>query len=141
MAQYDGFLDVIPEEGMRFKAALKASQTTVEDITTAVDGMAGALTDAHDRFTATYEMNKKKATEAATAQVEATQKLIESRRQQLAAIESEIKSLQGKLQTDLEAIKVEETRIEGTRIGFEAAYAQISGELNAQRAHIAQQRK
>jgi predicted nucleic acid-binding Zn-ribbon protein len=139
MAQYDALAEVIPGEDMRFKAALKASKTTVADLANALDGLTATLTATHDKFSATYEASKKKAMDAANAQVEATQRLIETRTQQLAAIQAEIQSLQGKLQTDTEAAQNEERRIEGTRAGFEAAYAQVAGELNAQKAHVGAQ--
>ena len=137
--KYDALADVIPSEDMRFKAALKASKTTVGDLATALDALAATLSATHDKFNVTYEASKKKAMENASAQVDATQKLIESRTQQLAAMQAEIQSLQGKLQTDTEAFQAEERRIEGTRAGFEAAYAQVAGELNAQKAHVAAQ--
>jgi len=139
MAQYDALAEVIPSEDMRFKAALKASKTTVGDLASALDALSATLTAVHDKFNATAETTKRKAMDAANAQVEATQKLIESRTQQLAAIQAEIQSLQGKLQTDTEALQNEERRIEGTRAGFEAAYAQVAGELNAQKQHVAAQ--
>jgi chromosome segregation ATPase len=141
MEQFDALKDVIPDDSMRFRAALKASRTTPDALAGAVDQMLQTMQKAADDFTKTFEGNKGNLLSQGQAAVKSTQDLIASREQQRQSITEEITSLQSKLQTDTEQIQNEEHRLDGIHAGFMAAHATVLERLNAQKSHIVSQLK
>lgn len=129
--------DVIPDETMRFKAALKTSHTTVEELSAAIDQLFGAMDKAHNEFTKAFESNKTNAMSTAQQQIAATESTIATREGQIKAIQDEIASLRSKNATDTQHMHDEDRRFEGIRQGFEAAHTQILSRLNTQKSRIA----
>lgn len=140
MEQYEGLRDVIPDDGMRFKAALKTSKSSVEQLNGALDTLLNTMQSALSEFDKSFEENKNKVVTNAQQSIAATNGLIQTREQQLVAIQEEIDSLRAKRTNEQERLATEERRLEGIRGGFQAAHAQVVGRLNQQKAHIAQQR-
>lgn len=140
LEQYNGLQEVIPDEGMRFKAALKTSKITVEEVSQALEGLTTVLVTAQTDFQNTFEQNRAKVQTAMEQSIKATEDLIQSREQQLKAIQEEVASLRAKCVNDVAQSKADTARLETIRAGFEAAYAQVVGRLNDQKTRVASQR-
>lgn len=141
MGQYEQLQEVIPDDGMRFKAALKTSKTTPDQLAAAVDQLLQTMQNAAAEFDKGFDANKANKLGQAQASIKATEDLILSKEQQRKAIEEEIISLRNRLGTDSEHMQTEEQRLNGIRAGFMAAHAQILDRLSAQKAHIVSQPK
>jgi hypothetical protein len=141
MKQYEQLQDVIPNDGMRFKAALKTSGATPEQLATAVDQLLQTMQNAAAEFDKGFEANKANKLGQSQASIKATEDLIVSKEQQRKAIDEEILSLRNRLSTDSDHMQVEVQRLDGIRAGFMAAHAQILDRLSAQKAHIVSQPK
>lgn len=136
MEKYQQLAEVIPDDAMRFKAALKTSNATPAQLSAAVDQLLGAMTKAHDEFTRGFEGQIVKVEGTAKETIASTEALILSRRSQLEAIHGEIASLESKRATEASHLQDEQRRLDGIRLGFEAAHAQVVGSLAAQKSHI-----
>lgn len=136
MEQYENLKDVIPDESMRFKAALKASHTTTDQLVGALDQLVGAMDAAKGEFTHTFEENKSKKLGESEASLKATDDQIASYENQLKTIQETIASLRTKRDTDAQAMQHEAERIEGIRASFEAAHGQVVGRLTAQKSRV-----
>jgi hypothetical protein len=139
MDQFELLRDTIPDEGMRFKAALKTSRTSVADLSKALDQVIATMEGVLNDFSNTCEENKTKASTQMNQSIAATDALIESRKSQMKAIEEELASLQTKRATDQQHLEGELHRFEQIRLGFIAAHAQVMTKLNTQRNQIASQ--
>jgi hypothetical protein len=137
MEQYDALRDVIADETVRFKAALKTSHANADQIIASLDQLLSSMDTAHNDFTKSFEGNKGKVLGQLEQAITATQELIKTREQQVQAIQNEIASLHAKVDTDAARAQSEGTRLEGIRAGFEAAHAQVVGRLTAQKNRIA----
>jgi hypothetical protein len=129
--------DVIPDEAMRFKAALKMSKAASADLIAALDAMSAEMNVALKEFDAKFDAQKAKVEGAANESIAATEALIQSRASQLKAIEDEIVSLNSKLQVDQEKLRSEQARLMGISAGFDAAHATIVARLQTQKTGIA----
>lgn len=136
MEQYENLKDVIPDEAMRFKAALKASHTTTDQLVGALDQLASAMDSAHTEFMHTFEENKGKRLGEAEASLKATDEQIATYEKQLQSVQETIQSLHTKRDTDAQAMQHEAQRLEGIRASFEAAHAQVVGRLGAQKSRV-----
>jgi hypothetical protein len=136
MEQYETLKDVIPDEGTRFKAALKTSHTTPDQIVAALDQLLASMDTAHTDFTHSFETSKAKKLGEAEQSIKATDELIKSSEEQIKAIEEKIVSYRTKRATDAEGMANEAGRLEAVRGGFEAAHAQVIGRLSAQKNRI-----
>ena len=137
MEQYGALQDVIADETVRFKAALKTSHANADAIVAALDQLLSSMEQAHTDFMHTFEANKGKILGDLQQSIDATTDLIKTREQQVQAIQAEIASLHAKRDHDAARSESETTRLEGTRAGFEAALAQVVGRLTAQKNRIA----
>ncbi len=136
MEQFENLKDVIPDEAMRFKAALKASHTTSDQLVEALGTLVGVMDSAMTEFTHTFEDNKRKTLGDAENTLKATDEQIASYEKQLQSIQETIAALRHKRETDAQAMQAEATKIEGIRANFEAAHAQVVGRLNAQKSRV-----
>ena len=137
--QYEQLRDVIPDDTMRFKAALKTSKATSDQLAAAVDQLLQTMQNAATEFAKSFESNRGSLVGQIQASIKATEELIVSREQQRKAIDEEIASLRTKLQTDTERMHSEDARLETIKSGFGAALAQVTDRLNAQKSHILSQ--
>lgn len=136
MEQFENLRDVIPDESMRFKAALKASHTTTDQLVGALDQLLGTMTTAHEEFAHTFEETKAKRLGDAEASIKATDEQIASYEKQLQSVQETIASLRTKRDTDVQAMQHEAQKIEGVRSNFEASHGQVVGRLNAQKSRV-----
>lgn len=136
MEQYENLKDVIPDESMRFKAALKASHTTADQLVEALTQLVGVMDSAHTEFTHTFEENKAKKLGEAEASLKATDEQIASYEKQLQTVQETIATLRTKRETDAQGMEHEAQKIENIRASFEAAHAQVVGRLNAQKSRV-----
>ncbi len=133
MEQYGALQDVIPDETVRFKAALKTSHANADAIIAALDQLLSSMEQAHSDFLHSFEASKGKILGDLQQSIDATADLIKTREQQVQAIQAEIASLQAKREHDSARSQSESSRLEETRSGFEAALAQVVGRLTAQK--------
>ena len=136
MQQYDDLAEIIPDETMRFKAALKASHTTAEDLTKALDQLIHVMDTADEEFARTFQENKAKRLGEAEKSLKATDDLITANEQQIKSLGDTILSLKTKRDTDAQAMAHEAERLEGILTGFEAAHNQVVGRLTAQKNRV-----
>lgn len=136
MEQYEALADIIPDETMRFKAALKASHTTAEDLVKALDQLIHTMDTAEEEFARTFQENKAKRLGDAEKSIKATDDLITSNEQQIKSIQDTITSLRTKRDTDAGTMEHEVQKFEGIRSGFEAAHGQVVGRLTAQKNRV-----
>lgn len=137
MEQYEALAEIIPDETMRFKAALKASHTTAEDLVKALDQLTATMNAAEAEFTKTFEENKAKRLGDAEKSLKATDDLIASNEQNIKSLQDTIASLRTKRDTDAGTMEHEVQKFEGIRAGFETAHSQVVGRLTAQRNRVA----
>lgn len=140
LEQFEGLQEVIPDDGMRFKAALKTSKITADQVSQALESLTTVLVSAETDFNNTFDQNRAKAQATTQQSLKATDDLIQSREQQLKAIQDEITSLRAKRTNDVTQSESDIARLETIRAGFEAAYTQVMGRLNDQKARVASQR-
>lgn len=136
MEQYENLREVIPDEVMRFKAALKASHTTSEQLVDAIDHLIATMDTARSDFQHTFDESRQAKIGSAEATLHATEEQIASYEKQLQTVQETIASLRTKLETDRQAIAAEQAKIESVRVNFEAAHAQVVGHLNAQKSRV-----
>jgi hypothetical protein len=141
MEQYTQLADVIPDEGMRFKAALKTSHASVDQLSAALDQLLAVMDTTFTDFHHSFEENKAKVVNAAEQGIKATEDLIASREAQLKTIQEELVSLHSKVAADTQKRDSEAAHYDSVRQGFEAAHAQVVSRLNAQKTRIASQPK
>jgi hypothetical protein len=136
MEKYTQLAEVIPDESMRFKAALKTSNATPVQLSGAVDQLINTMDKAQEEFLRGFQAQTSKVESAAKEAIASTESLLQSRESQLRAIEDEIVSLKSKLALDTSHLQEEQHRLDSIRMGFEAAHAQVVGRLNDQKSHI-----
>ncbi len=136
MEQYENLKEIIPDEAMRFKAALKASHTTTDQLIDAVGQLIGVMDAASTEFSHDYEENRSKQLGAAEASIKATDDLIASNEQQLKAIQDTITALHAKRETDVQQMQAKSIEIETVRARFEAAHRQVTSRLQAQKSRV-----
>jgi len=136
MEQYDALREVISDETIRFKAALKTSHANADQIIAALDQLLSSMEAAHKDFSNSFEGNKGKILGQLQQSIDATLELIKTREQQVQAIQNEIASLHAKRDNDGARAVSETARLEHIRAGFEAAHAQVVGRLTAQKNRI-----
>lgn len=139
LQSYDTLKEVIPDQGMLFKAALKASRTSVDQLTQAFDQLLALMEASRSEFTSNFEAKRNSTLSSIQGQIESTSKTIEARQSQLHAIQEEIVSLQNTQANGAAQLQTEQARLDNIRLGFEAALAQVVGRLNDQKAHIVSQ--
>jgi chromosome segregation ATPase len=139
LEQYEALESVIQDEATRFKAALKTSRCSLDQLTGAIDQMIAIMTTAHQEFGKSFEENKGRVLGGLTQQIEADKGLIVTRASQLKSIQEEIASLQTKITNEEQQVQSETARLNVIRTGFEAAHAQVVGRLNDQKQRIATQ--
>jgi hypothetical protein len=137
LEQYAALEGVIPDEGTRFKAALKTSHCSLDQLSGAIDQMIAVMAGAQQEFGKSFEENKGRILGSLTQQIDADKGLIATRQSQLKTIQEEIASLQTKVANEESQVQTESARLETIRMGFEAAHAQIVGRLNDQKNRIA----
>ncbi len=140
LEQYNSLKEVIPDETTLFRAALKSSHASIDQLIQAFDQLLAVTESARGDFNSGFDAKRTATLAAAQKQIEATQQLIASRQSQLKAIEDEITSLQSTLTNSSTQLQTETARFESIRQGFEAALAQVVGRLNAQKTHLTQVR-
>lgn len=128
---YEKLRTVIPDERMRVNAALTTSGLTAAQLNTAIDTCLTSLTTAKSVFDTQFDQQKIQLDSGEALQpIEAE---ITARRDQVVALQSQLKELETKHATVLVQVKESQQRIQAVRLGFEAALAQVIGRLNAQR--------
>jgi chromosome segregation ATPase len=137
MEQHRALEDVIGDEVTRFKAALRTSHTTGNEVLAALDQLISTMNTAHTEFTRSFEENKAKRVAEAEHSIQASDELIRSSEEQIQAIQEKIASLRTKRETDARNAQNEMVRLEGVRGGFESALAQVVGRLNALKGRLA----
>ncbi len=128
--------EVIPDESMRFKAAMKTSHTTPAELAQALEHLAGVLTAARTEFLNTFQATRESASSAKQQQLSATEATIVTREGQIKAIQEEIASLRAKIETDRREMQAEEHRLETIHHGFEAAHHEVASRIQAQMASL-----
>ncbi len=136
MEQYENLKEIIPDDAMRFKAALKASHTSAPQLVDALGQLVGVMDAASAEFSHDYEQNRTRQLGEAEASLKATDDLIASSEQQLKSIEDTIASLHTKRTTDAQAMADKAQKIESVRASFEAAHQQVVGRLQAQKTRV-----
>lgn len=134
--QFDNLKDVVPDESMRFRAALKASHTTTDQLVDALGQLIGAMAAAATEFTHAFEENKRKKLGEAEASLKATDEQIASYERQLESAQGTIASLRTKRETDAQAMHDDALKIDGVRASFEAAHARVVARLEAQKSRV-----
>lgn len=137
LEQYGALESVILDEGTRFKAALKTSHCSLEQLSAAIDQMITVMAGAQQEFGKSFEENKGRILGSLIQQIDADKGLIATRQSQLKTIQEEISSLQAKVANEEGQVQGETARLETIRMGFEAAHAQVVGRLNDQKNRIA----
>jgi archaellum component FlaC len=138
--QYEGLKDFIPDEGTRFKAALKASKATVEQLSSALDTLVVTMNTAKGEFEKTFDANRSKTLSGAQENIDKLSSAIADREMTVRALTAEIAKLQDDRGAEQQRMATEQHRLDGLRGGFEAAHASVLGRLNEQKARIASQR-
>lgn len=136
MEQYENLKEIIPDEAMRFKAALKASHTTADQLVDALGQLVGVMDAARSEFDHTFEENKTKKLGEAQATLAATEEQIASYEKQLQSIQETIATLRTKHAADVQAMQDKAHQIETIRANFEAAHKQVVGRLQAQKSRV-----
>lgn len=131
--------EVIPDENLRVKAALKTSKTSIEQLTTALDSMAQTLQGAKAEFDKGFEEKKGKTLSLLQAAIATTDATILDREQQIAKLQQEIEGLHSQRLVDAEKVQSEERRLTNIRAGFDAAYAETMGNVVAQKTRLLSQ--
>jgi hypothetical protein len=129
MEQYEALREVIADEPTRFRAALKTSHTTTEQLVVALSELQGVMDSAKDKFHQSFEENKAHRVGEVQASIQQTDALIADREKELAALRT-------KRQADTDTITREGQRLEGIRAGFENAHAQVVSRLQAQQSRV-----
>jgi predicted nucleic acid-binding Zn-ribbon protein len=138
MDQFQALEAVIPDEATRFKAALVASRSSIEQISGSIDQLLVVLASLLDEFNRKFEDNQSKAETTAKQQMEADTKLIATCEEQLKAIQAQIATLRTKVDSEQAQVQAESARREGVRQSFKAAYDQVFNRLTAQKQRISQ---
>lgn len=136
MEQYQALAEVIPDEGTRFRAALKTSKASSEQLLAALDQVSATLNHARDDFEQSFERNRQSVVGQAESSLKATDELIASKEGQLKALQDELVALRGKRDYDARQLTSENQRLQLIRGGFEAAHAQVLANLNSQKSRI-----
>jgi hypothetical protein len=131
--QYDALKEIILDEGTRFRAAMKTSGCTIEDLGRAVEVLIEKMTGADADFETKFKTNRDQSLGNITEHSNACKAQIAKLQEQLAKLTVEQADLDDK-------IRLEAARFDTIRGGFKAALAVVVGELTAQKAHIAQQK-
>ena len=134
--QFESLREVIPDEITRFKAALKTSHATAEQILSALEQLFRVLEHAKSEFMDQFTANLNKVKMAAEQSLAATDELIKSKEAQLKAIQDEIASHRSKREADVQHLNSEQTHLEGVRDSFQAALAQVTNRLTIQKEKI-----
>lgn len=135
MEQYAA-LQMIPDEGMRFHAALAASHSTTDQLVGALDQLMQVMDATRTDFEHTHEaMTAKKLGDAQSA-LKTTDDQVASYEKQLQSIQETIAALRQKREADAQAIQHETERLEGIHASFEAAHAQVVSKLAAQKSRV-----
>lgn len=137
MEQYEKLRKAVPDEAMRFNAALAASGTTPEQLLAALDQLIASMDTARTDFQRSFEESQKARVGAADAAIHATEEQIASYEKQLQTVQDTITALRTKHDTDVQAKAADAAKIESVRANFEAALAQVVGRLNAQKSRVA----
>lgn len=136
LEQFENLKDVVPDESMRFKAALKASHTTTDQLIDALGQLIGVMDAAATEFTLAFEENKRKRLGEAEATLQATDEQIASCEKQLQSVQEAIASLRTKRDVDAQALQNEAVRIDHVRASFEATHSQVVARLEAQKSRV-----
>lgn len=130
MEQHENLKEIIPDEGMRFKAAMKASHTTPDVVLGALAQLIAAMEEARTDFTHSFEENKDKKLKVAEESIAQDDERIKASEEQIKAIQETITSLRTKRAADVENMQHEAARFENIRGGFEAAHHQVTSRLS-----------
>lgn len=139
MEQADALKDVIPDEGTRFKAAMKTSHATPDQIGSAIDSLLTVANGVLTEFNQSFEGKRSAALGGAQQQIDADRKLIETCEAQLKATQDQILALRTKVSTAEQQMQADGARLESVKQGFQAAHAQVVGRLNADKQRITTQ--
>ncbi len=130
-------LDIIPDESLRFQAALRASSASIPQLATALEQLLDTMATTHSSFVKSFETRNSTAIGAAQQLIASTQATLQAKEAALSAAMAEIEGLKAKCEADTQHMQAEEAHRLEVRQGFEAAYAQVVSRLNAQMTHIA----
>lgn len=131
--QYEALKDVVTDDTVRFRAALKTSGCTIADLEQAVDTLLQRAATADKEFDTSFESNQASKLNVIKAEINTKNEALERLKNQVATLSAEINQ-------STEKLHGEGARFQGIQQGFKAALAQVVGELNAQKAHIASQK-
>jgi len=118
--------EAIPEEGTRFRAALKVlgnQGVTADQLAAAFVSLRDVLTAEKQKFAASAEQGKAKEVDAREAQVTSINSNIESLNKQIETLMSQ----RDKLQNEIIAAK---TTLAGAQASFEGATSTLDAEIN-----------
>jgi hypothetical protein len=136
MEQHENLRDVIPDEAMRLKAALKASHTTTAQMLDALTALLAVMDSAHAEFLRAFEDQKTKQRAAAEVALKEIDDQIAVQEEQLRTTQESLALLRGKRSSEAAGVQLAEQRTENVRVSFESARAQIVERLNAQKSHL-----
>lgn len=140
MEQYEGLRDVIPDEGMRFRAALKTSKATAEQLAAAIETLLETMETAQADFSKGYTENRSRALTLSQQKLTAYQQEVTKNEEMINALQARNAELVSATSSEQQVYATEVRRLEGIRGGFAAAHAQVVGRLNAQKAHVTSQK-
>lgn len=132
MEDFESLREAVPDETMRFRAALKTSKASAKEILDALGVLSHTMETAWSDFHKTFEEKKTKVLGQLQTGLVSTDELLKQKDAQLQALQEEIVSLRAKRSADETHLADEERRIDATKVRFEAAHAQVSGRLESQ---------
>lgn len=140
LQQYETLREVIPDETTLFRAALKSSHCSLEQLTQALDQLLSMLATAEEEFNKSLEVNRSSSLQVIQKNVAAVQKGIADHNAQIQVLQQEVTKLteQGRfLDTSL---RDEEQRFDTLHLGFLASLDEVRKKLESQKAHLTQQK-
>jgi predicted nucleic acid-binding Zn-ribbon protein len=136
LEQYEKLNGVIPDESLRFKAALATSNCIREDILKAIDTGLGTMAKALQDFQRAYESKKNNIEQALKQGTATVTEGIRAKNAQIQALQAEVQQLEQSLRQSEVKAQAEQAGLDNVRAGFEAAHAQVVRFLEMQRQQM-----
>lgn len=136
MEHFNMLAEDVPDERARFRAALRTSHTTPEQLIAAMDQMTESMKSAHKKFLEGFEAERSKTLAEFDKNVKAADQTIASYEEQMRSLEQTVATVRAKRDADANAMRAEAERFDHGRLGFEAAVQEITGHVYAQRRSI-----
>lgn len=136
MTQFQNLSDVIVDESLRFKAALKTAGVSLADLSAAVGAMIDAMNAAAKTFDDSSAANSARVAASLEGERSKSDSLIRERQVAIEKLQTEIDAISAELSTRESQAQQDASRIESVTIGFKAAHAVVVKRLNEQKSNI-----